>query len=300
MSATANAQPPIVMLSSGRAGSTLLHEIAAHHPQVAWLPARWDPAASGYLRRARAVARCARGVALGRACVRAFPPGEVYELWERLVSGFAEPGRDLLGDDATPEHIHAVRAAVASVTNSARSRLLVKVTGFPRLGFLNACLPEARFVHVLRDPRPVALSFLRVPWWRGAQGPDAWRWGPLSAEDTALWERHDRSLLALACIQMGIYWRALLAALEHVDAPPLYHVRYDDLCARPVEVWHGLQDHCGLEPSRAFDRWLRRRRFEDRGAEWRARTSPADQAVLDEILQPWVEVAERISAGDRP
>lgn len=52
-----------------------------------------------------------------------------------------------------------------------RNRLLFKITGWPRVGFLHEIFEDAKFIHLIRDGRAVAYSLLQQPWWEGWRGP---------------------------------------------------------------------------------------------------------------------------------
>ena len=92
------------------------------------------------------------------------------------------------------------------------------LTGWPRTGLLRAAYPDAKFVHVVRDGRSVANSWLQMGWWDGYRGPDNWYLGPLSRADQTEWEDSDRSFVVLA----GIGWRILMNAMDEARAlmPP--------------------------------------------------------------------------------
>ena len=84
--------------------------------------------------------------------------------------GFSEPCRDLVRTDVTTRVKRQVRAAMGMMLTHKRNRLLLKITGWPRLGFLNEMLEDAKFIHLVRDGRAVASS-LHVDFWRGWYGP---------------------------------------------------------------------------------------------------------------------------------
>lgn len=91
---------------------------------------------------------------------------------------------------------------------------------------ISTLLPEARFLHILRDPRAVASSLLRVSeeWGTG--------WAPTHARDAArLWERH---------VEAGRRAGAELGSAYR-------EVRYEELCSDPVESLRGLATWSGVE-----------------------------------------------------
>jgi omega-hydroxy-beta-dihydromenaquinone-9 sulfotransferase len=166
-----------------------------------------------------------------------------------------------------------------------RPHLLCKITGWPRLGFLNAVYPQAKFINVIRDGRAVASSLLRVWFWRGWHGPDNWDWGPLSAEQDRRWKSYGSSFVALAALQ----WEILMDAYERtkhiVPAERMLEVRYEDLCADPVGVTRRATEFAGLDFPASFQRSVQRLRLESRNDKWKQGLSPAQQNVLNECIR---------------
>ncbi len=169
-----------------------------------------------------------------------------------------------------------------------RPRLLVKVTGWPRIGFLRALYPDALFIHVLRDARPVASSFLNVPWWLGWQGPSNWLWGELSPAHQAEWDSHQRSFVALA----GLQWKILMDALETARAPltpATYHeIRYETLCADPIGTYQTAIQFAGLEWNPRFERVIRATPLKSENDKWRRDFTAAQQATLETVLHDYL------------
>ena len=202
-------EKPIFVVGAGRSGSSLFHQMFTEHPHLAWMSSLCDehPHRLG-LHRA-----LLRGIELpfvGAALKRHWESVECYDFWDSFFRGFSQPCRDLRADDATLAVKRRLHDAVQGLVTRTRPRLLVKVTGWPRVGFLHAVFPDARFIHVYRDGRAVANSLLQVDFWRGWRGPAQWRWGMLDAAMQQEWESHDRSFVALA----GIQWKILMRAAE--------------------------------------------------------------------------------------
>lgn len=282
-----NGQPmiekPIFVVGAGRSGSTLFHQMFTEHPRLSWMSTLCDrhPDHLGYH---RALMRAIDLPGAGPLLRRRWESAECYDFWNRFYRGFAQPCRDLRADDATPRAIAALRRAAAPLVTGRRPRLLAKITGWPRLGFLHAVFPDARFIHVYRDGRAVANSLLQVDFWRGWQGPAQWRWGPLDDEDQREWESHDRSFVALAAIQWKILMRAADAAKRSIPASSLMDVRYEDFAERPVGMFREVGEFCGLDPDARFERALGRYRVESANYKWQQDLDPAQQAVLLAVL----------------
>jgi hypothetical protein len=213
-------------------------------------------------------------------------PGECYRFWDQHAYGFSEPCRDLVRTDVTARVRKQVRAAFEPMLTSQRNRLLIKITGWPRIGFLNEIFEDARFIHIVRDGRAVASSLLHVDFWRGWMGPQGWRAGLLSPEDQATWESYDRSFVALAGLEWRIQMRAIEAARRaSPDAKAFFQVKYEEFCAQPLETCRRVLEFGELPGSADFERHVKGAKIRSTSHRWRDDLTPGQQAVLDDLLR---------------
>lgn len=283
-----SAEPPVIIFGTGRCGSSLLHEVLSGHPRLAWLSqvAERRPARPGW----NALAlRSLELPLVGRLMEEVLDPSEAYPFWERVAPGFSEPCRDLRGDDVTGPVKERVRRELARMLGGRRNRLLLKVTGWPRVGWFHEVFPDARCLFVYRDGRAVASSLLRQSWWEGWSGPSAWRWGPLSPERRARWERHDRSFAVLA----GLEWEILMEAAEEarrgLPEGAVLDVRYEELCRRPREVVASCLEHAGLGWEPRFERAFAGFTFRSANDRWREQLTAPQRREMEEALGPALE-----------
>jgi hypothetical protein len=274
---------PIFVVGAGRSGSSLFHQIFTEHPRVAWMSTLCDRHPDNP-RYHRALMRGIDFPVVGSLLRRRWESAECYGFWDHFYRGFSQPCRDLYAEDATPHAIAALRRAVAPLVTARRSRLLTKITGWPRLGFLHAVFPDARFINVYRDGRAVANSLLQVDFWRGWQGPNQWRWGELDPAWRAEWQAHNYSFVALAGIQWKILMRALDVARQKVPAKSFLDVRYEDFAAHPVETFRQVADFCGLESTAGFERAVASYKIESANYKWQRDLNPEQQATLHAVL----------------
>jgi hypothetical protein len=277
---------PIFIVGTGRCGSTAFHRTLAVHPQLMWLSGfaeefpfrpkwnRWAVTAVG-------------NRILRRIFRKRIKPGENYGFWYKHAYGFAEPGRDLVRADVTPRVKKQMHAALEPMLTPKRSRLLIKLTGWSRIGFLDEVFPDARFIHIVRDGRAVASSLLHITeWqWRGWYGPYSWRYGPLSPEDQATWEASGRSYVALAGIQWKTHSRAIETARAALDPGRYLQVRYEDFCEQPLETCRQVLDFAELESPSGFIRDVEGTTIRDMTQRWRKDLSPGQQALLTNVLR---------------
>ena len=278
-----NIPKPIFIVGTGRCGSTLFHRLFAAHQQLMWL--------SGFTHRYPYRPEWNRWAvtAMGNPLLRRIfggkiRPGEYYNFWDTHAYGFAETCRDLLRSDVSAKVKKQVRAALQAMLTPERNRMLVKITGWPRIGFLNEIFEDAKFIHIKRDGRAVASSLLHVGFWRGWYGPQGWRAGLLSPEDQATWESYDRSFTALAGIEWRIQMRAMEVARRALDPKLFYEVKYEAFCEQPLETFRQVLQFAELPWSAELEKAVKEASIRSTSNRWRDDLTPAQQGILDNLL----------------
>jgi hypothetical protein len=273
----------IFIVGTGRCGSTVFQRLLASHPDVMWLSGVCDR----FPRRPEWNRRVVEAVSnpllrpLLRSRVR---PGEFYRFWETHARGYAAPCRDLVRQDVTARTKQQVRSAFRPMLTGSRNRLLVKITGWPRIGFLDEIFEDARFIHIVRDGRAVASSLLHVNFWRGWYGPQGWRAGLLSPEDQATWESYDRSFVALAGLEWRIQMRAIEAARRTLDPGRYLEVKFEEFCSQPQDTVRQVLSFAELPDSDVVQRRLGEISLKDMSNRWRDDLTPAQQILLNDLL----------------
>lgn len=277
---------PIFIVGTGRCGSTAFHRFLGVHPQMMWLSGFAEEFPYRPLWNRWAVTAMGSRV-LRRIFGKRIKPGENYGFWYKHAYGFAEPGRDLVGADVTPRVRKQLHRIFERMLTPKRSRLLIKLTGWSRIGFVDEVFGDAKFIHIVRDGRAVASSLLHInEWqWRGWYGPYSWRYGPLTPDDQAAWEASGRSFVALAGIQWKIHTRAIEKARQALDPARFLQVRYEDFCEQPLETCRRVLEFAELEQSAGFERDVARSTIRDMTTRWRKDLSPEQQALLTGLLR---------------
>jgi hypothetical protein len=291
----------VFILGTGRCGSTLVQELLARHPDVGfvsnvdtylapldlkgslnpWLYARVPDVIA---RRDRAYLRHMRFTFGERLH---FGPSEGYRLIRRRISPIvSEPFRDLLEDDASPWLAERFRSFFEERARAQGASVFMhKFTGWPRARFIHAVMPDASFVHVVRDGRSVASSIVQRPWWRGHLGVPGWGFGPLTPGLEDEWDRTGRSIIGLA----GLEWRVLMDTFDEARAkiaPERWlEVRYEDLVEAPRSSWESILAFADLPWTSAFERAYERQPVvPSRRDAYRRHLSEDDVRVLESLL----------------
>lgn len=281
---------PVFIIGTGRCGSTLFHDLLARHPRVSYLTklANQHPTRPELN---RAAMKSLDVPGLRWAARRKWHPVEAYHFWDHYYHGFSSPFRDLTSEDALPVVVRKLRPALAQLASPTRPHLICKITGWPRIGFLQSIYPNAKFINVIRDGRATVNSLLQVDWaWDGWQGPAQWKWGPLSSEREQRWQNSGRSFVALAALEWEILMEAYEQAKNVMSSPErLLEVRYEDLCADPMLVVRAATEFAGLEFSGEFKREIERFQVRDRNDKWQRDLSTSQQTILSDCIHDTLE-----------
>lgn len=232
-------EKPIFIIGVGRSGSSVFHKMFSQHPNVAWLSVlctRYpdNPSMNQLLM------KVIDYPIIARYLKRKLNAGESYNFWDYHCKGFRRPCRDLLPQDVTNKSKEKIQNVMLEMLTNKRNRLLVKVTGWARIGFLHEIFNDAKFIHIIRDGRAVVNSMINIDWWWGWRGPENWRWGQLTAFEKEEWERHNKSFIALAAIQWKILMDAFEEAKQFIDRDDLLEVKYEDFCSKPINIFKML------------------------------------------------------------
>ena len=171
-----------------------------------------------------------------------------------------------------------------------KPRFCAKLTGPGRIGFLTSIFPEARFVHVIRDPRAVVDSLLRVRFWRetGRYTQPAWR-GGLTDADLAAWHRYDTPE-ALAAVQWGAVLRTTRAEAATLRPGAYRELHYEDFVTDPVRRLRELFEFADLaDDPNAHEFVAERLRVRDLSQGWRERLPAERVGEIEQLsLARWL------------
>ncbi|GAA1796797.1 MAG: sulfotransferase [Actinobacteria bacterium] len=278
--------PPAFILGTGRCGSTLVHELIARHPATGFVTNLDDLGVrQGNAQQLTLWRRLPAAVSeKGRARLA---PSEGYRVLAREVSpAIVDPVQDPTAADLTPwleQRLHAFVEKRMSGLDSAEI-FLHKFTGWPRASLIAAAFPDARFVHIVRDGRAVANSWLQMDWWKGHLGPAGWHFGPLPPELDAAWAATGRSQPALAAIA----WRMLVDRHEECAAElgdRWLTVRYEDVLADSRTHLERILVHIGLSWTDAFESGIARYTLSpSRKAAYLKDLTPEQVATMESLI----------------
>ncbi|PRQ08468.1 sulfotransferase [Enhygromyxa salina] len=238
---------PLIVVSAPRSGSTLLFDLLARLPEV------WTIGGESHeiIRGIPELHPAAHGYISDRLRADAATP----EIAAALHQGFARRLVDHQGQAYTQLEPEARPASLRLVEKTPANAL--------RIPFLRACFPDARFVHLVREPEPTVSSLVEgwrsrrfvayrdLPGWPHRDWsfllPPGWR------------ELAERPVIEIAAYQWRVANQTILADLEQVPPDQQLRLRYAELVHDPREVLARVARFAELELDLALDAELQRR-----------------------------------------
>jgi hypothetical protein len=294
----------LFVLGTGRCGSTMLAEVLSRHPDIGFvsnldgvlgkynLKGRWNRLISSstpsWLSQRDSVKKSSGQFEKSRFH---FGPSEGWKLLSQQVSPIiTNTCRDLTGDDVTPSIRKRFRAFFEERARvQGRPVFMHKLTEWPRARFVHEILPEAKFLHIVRDGRAVANSLIRMPWWFGFRGPTRWNFGPLPEKYQREWEKHNRSFLVLA----GLEWKLMMDAFDEtakeIPSDQWMEIRYEDFVDQPREGMQQILQFAGLQWPKKFEREFSLHRFGENKKGFLRDLTGSQVAQLEEVIGEYLE-----------
>lgn len=323
--------PARFVLGTGRCGSTLLSRMIAQHPGVAsifeWFPGfdpgfRFQPGdTSGallceHLLRDHPVtsAVLARGYEVPEMVYPYGAPGMRYKTpgdrvpWnlsiamprlsddpDALFDGLIETLRDQPDQSLGAHYRHAFDWLTAQL---GRTAWVERSAGsIEYVAELDACFPEARYVHLYRDGCECALSMREYPGLRvavalmfGFIGEVDFTYEGLTAMVENEPERIDELLEKRPPVELyGEYWASQvgtgLNALREIEPSRVLTIRFEEMAANPLPALQAIRDFFELEGG---DEWVEQGAALVRGVPPRRfpKLNAAEQASLQDACAP--------------
>lgn len=275
---------PIIIIGAGRSGTNILRDTLSSLPD--W--ATWD-------------------------C------DEINLIWRH--GNMTWPDDEFPVSAARPDVKRFIRAAFDKIGSQPGTEFVLEKTcaNSLRVPFLDAVIPEARYIYIVRDGRDVALSAARrwtaspemsylikklryapvsdIPYYamRFAQNRlHQWRskerrqaiWGPRFKGMDEFVRQHE--LVEICAKQWAECVKSSDAAFDAMPDSKVFRVRYEEFVAAPVETLKRLGDWLGRDIIGSLPEAATRRIRPDLAGGWRDRAgslSPSALGFMDEVLE---------------
>jgi hypothetical protein len=269
-------EKPIIIIGSGRSGTTIISEIIFQHEDLAWhsnyqeiffftpLINLLRPFFNNKLWHFKkfykyvGASKNTRQKNQSKFNLILFNPVERYNFWEHITGKRIDFSRGfLLNEKATEQEIKHIRSFLAKqVKYQGKKRLIMKFTGPARLEYLTSIFPDALIVNVIREPVATVRSWLEVGfwqrmginklWWRGAYTPDEIAYAETIKDKPAL-------------ITAFQYKKLMETTKQEIDKLGLnvYECHYEDFVKDAKTFIYKIMEFMQLQPSNKVDAYLK-------------------------------------------
>jgi hypothetical protein len=303
---------PIFIVGCHRSGTTILYEIMARHPDLAFFTN-----ASSLLPDLPIVTNRAldfvgeRDSALERFCQDDLTftyrtPSEGIRIWERHVDAEADYRLDERYENPAMEAYLRSTIQKHVAYFGARRFINKNPDNSVRIRYLNKLFPDAHFINIVRDGRAVCASLLRFrqnaatffgPEHRHARGG-------VKAGD---WPRIQTHWDTDPVLSVGLLWRDVMDTIERdraaLPGERYTQVIYEDFVASPMEHLRDIAERCELpwtaEVERTYAAEAANVTLGARNERWREQFSDDDLDRLMPIIGP-VMRRYGYTVGDTP
>lgn len=288
---------PVIVFGTGRSGTTIISETLFRHPSFAFpsnYHERFPGVQSASLIRHlfdnwiwRYEGKKQQLTKAGWLNRFAFIPGESYAMWDYLCKGEVDFARGFLLEEKLKE---STRSEVITFLSTLmqlqrRERLAFKITGPSRMGFLLDLFPEARFIHVSRDPFATIQSWLKVEFWQDKGMHQLWWTGAYSSEEMEWAKQNSQKPHILAAFQY-LRMQEVLEMEYRKYRPYFLEVRYEDFVNAPADWARRMIDFAGVNPSPWVSKFLNRNPMVNTNKRPEEYFTDKELEEINEVLNP--------------
>jgi len=280
-------QNPIVIVGTGRCGSTLLHRVLALHSTLGWLSTfnevfpkqTWLSCFSNLYR---------TPIPANIRHLPFFPkPFEAYKFWEQYLPNFGRRDIPQTPEDVPESAINPVREVLTKVLRyQGRERLLIKVTGWSRIALFNEIFPDARFIFLNRDHRSVVSSWIQAGWLDVTSSIDSedWQWGEVPPPYRKVWQDLGMGPILSAAVKIQLDLDDIHKNMAQFP-DRCYRLEYKDFVSRPGQTLQGIAEFCGLPWLECYQHKIASLKFYDTANKWRKYLSASQGALIQKFFQ---------------
>ncbi len=270
-------EKPIIIIGSGRSGTTIISEIIFQHEDLAWhsnyqeiffftpLINLFRPFFDNKLWRFKkfykyvGASKNTRQKNQTKFNLILFNPVERYNFWEHITGKRIDFARGfLLNEKATEQEIKYIRSFLAKqVKYQGKKRLIMKFTGPARLEYLTSIFPDALIVNVIREPVATVHSWLEVGFWQRMGINKLWWRGAYTPEEIAYAETIKDKPALITAFQ---YKKLMETTKQEIDKLGLnvYDCHYEDFVEDAKTFIYKMMEFMQLPPSNKVDAYLKK------------------------------------------
>ena len=184
-------------------------------------------------------------------------PVEVYNIWE-MYCGKKFLFNYLIEVEATEREISDLRGVIKkTLYYQKKKRFVAKYTGPSRITYINSIFPDAYFVHIIRDPKAVVSSLMKVGFWRKNDGGLSRPWWDANSKMILNQiNNYENDAISLAAIQWKIVIENAIRESQKICKERYIEIKYENFLNSPRDTINNILKFTGLKISRNVDNYF--------------------------------------------
>ncbi len=278
---------PIMIVCTGRSGSTVFYRIIARHRDVGWLSTlnQAFPSQTWLSVFSRLYPmRMFDAIREHRLFPKPFSP---YNFWEQFLPGITRHDRPLFPEDVPNESIEPLRQTIAKVLKlQNKKRFLMKVTGWSRMAYFARVFPDMHFIYIKRYPRDVVSSWIQAGWLNvtTAVDGDSWEWGKVPEEYIKVWNDLGRRPFLSAAIKTQLDIDDIRSNIA-LFPERCFELHYEDFVVDPVGQVRKTLEFCELDWYEDFENIIKHTTIHNFADKWKKFLTEEEGEILAEFFK---------------
>jgi Sulfotransferase family len=261
---------PIFVIGMPRSGTTIIAETISCHPSLAWFSNYFNlfpgfpeisvlnrildiPKIGWFLK-----GKKKQNTGILPSIRRVLPYSvEAYSIWQKYCGKsflFDYLINQKASDSAKESMFNAVRK---TLVYHGKNQFITKLTGPSKIEYISSIFNDAIFIHIIRDPRSVVSSLLKVDFWlKNNGGIKPWWKNGLKREYINEFMQYDRHPAALASIQWKQIVQLTWQEKTMLNRLNFYEIRYEDFVNSPREILSKVLKSIDLNYTQEIERYI--------------------------------------------
>jgi hypothetical protein len=261
---------PIFVFGVPRSGTTIISEIISVHPCLGWFsnyfnlfPSFPEISLLNRILEIPIIGFHIRGQKKQAAGFlsnlrRVFPyPVEAYSIWKKNC-GEKFLYEYLIFQKANENEKKLLRKTIKkTLYYHGKERFITKITGPSKIEYIKSIFNDAVFIHIIRDPRAVVSSLLRVDFWVKNNGLNRPWWKTMNKKILlSEWKKYEKNPAALAALQWVEIVKTTWNEKKRLQNQKFIEIHYEDFVKQPNKVLSFLFERTGLKYSYEVEKYL--------------------------------------------
>jgi len=291
-----NILSPIIIIGPGRSGSTIFFEAISKNKKIGWLSNYYYITSKlpqiGLMHRffKNNIGQKHQGQNVKLYNQFLPRPLEVFPVWESIFGKKFSTDSLHMQLPSNAESKNAISFFEKLLKWQNKERLCIKLTGPPRMYFLNKVFKDATFIDVVRNPIATVYSLMNIKY--RAQNKNVPFWTGLFTEhDILIWEKYGKTQLAQAALELKNIYR--ITEIERMLFGGKYiRVKYEDFILNPLKTIDSILNDIDLETDDSIKYFISNFTYQNKNIKSNNYFCESEKQIIKDICTEQMEEME--------